>query len=167
MSYWVEVFGPENILCMDAAPTESNQVISPKVFETFALPYTFELHEKTLAMGARMFTTHVCGDQDLNLEYWQQIPMGNPGVMSFGHEVDLDKLKRMFGERCVIAGNVEPARIQFGTAAEVYELCRHAILKGKDSPRGYILMSGCELAPDTPPYNLYVMKKTVEDFGYY
>jgi hypothetical protein len=112
MSHRVEVFGLENILCMDAATTESNQVISPKVFEAFALPYAVELRQKTLAMAARMFTKHVCGDQ-------------------------------------------------------IYELCKQAILKGKDSPRGYILMSGCELAPDTPPYNLYVMKKAVEDFGYY
>lgn len=167
MAHWVEVFGAENVLCMDAAPTESNQVISPKVFETFALPYTVELHEKTLAIGPRMFTTHVCGEQNLNLKYWQKVPMGNPGVMSFGHEVDLDRLKKMFGDKCVIAGNVEPARIQFGTPAEVYQLCKQAILKGKDSPKGYIFMPGCDLAPDTPPYNVYTMKKAVEDFGRY
>jgi uroporphyrinogen decarboxylase len=166
-SWWIDVFGSENILCMDGAPTEANQVISPKQFETFSLPYIVEVHEKVLSMGARLFSTHVCGEQNLNLESWQRVPMGNPGIMSFGQEVDLGKAKKMFGEKCIIAGNVEPARIQFGSGREVYELCKETILKGKDSPRGYIFMTGCELPPDTPPYNVFMMKKAVEDVGYY
>jgi len=166
-SYWVEVFGADKILCMDGAPTEANQVISAKQFETFSLPYLVEVHEKVLAMGVKRFSTHVCGEQNLNLEHWQKVPMGDPGIMSFGHEVDLDKAKKMFGEKCIIAGNIEPAVVQSGTAKEVYELSKEVIMKGKDSPRGYIFMPGCELPPDAPPYNIYVMKKALEDFGSY
>ena len=167
ISYWVEVFGPEKIVYMDGAPTEANQVISARQFETFSLPYVIEVHERALAMGIKRFSTHVCGEQNLNLEHWQKVPMGDAGIMSFGHEVDLGKAKAMFGERCIIAGNIEPSRIQLGSASEVYELCKEAIMKGKDSPKGYVFMPGCELPPDTPPYNVYVMKKAVEDFGYY
>ena len=164
---WVSVFGAERVMCTGGAPTESNVLISPKQFETFSLPYIIELHEKAFAMGIKRFSEHVCGEHNLNLEYWKQVPMGDHGIMSFGHEVDLDKAKKMFGEKCIIAGNMEPARLQLSTPAEVYELCKQAILKGKDAPLGYIFMPGCELAPDTPPYNVYVMKKALEDFGYY
>ncbi len=167
ISYWIEVFGAEKIVYMDGAPTEANQVISPKQFETFSLPYIVEVHEKAISMGVKRLSTHVCGEQNLNMELWQKVPMGDSGIMSFGHEVDLNKAKKMFGERCIIAGNVEPGRIQLGSPSEVYELCKEAIDKGKDSPRGYVFMPGCELPPDAPPYNVYVMKKAVEAFGYY
>jgi uroporphyrinogen decarboxylase len=167
VAHWVDVFGPEKVMCTGGAPTESNVLISPKQFETFSLPYIIELHEKAFAMGVKRFSEHVCGEHNLNLEYWQQVPMGDHGIMSFGHEVDLEKAKKMFGENCIIAGNMEPATLQLGTPGEVYELCKQTILKGKDAPMGYIFMPGCELPPDTPPYNLYVMKKAVEDFGYY
>jgi uroporphyrinogen-III decarboxylase len=33
--------------------------------------------------------------------------------------------------------------------------------------RRFILMTGCELPVDTPPYNLWAMRKAVNDFGYY
>ncbi|OPY74245.1 MAG: methylcobalamin:coenzyme M methyltransferase [Syntrophorhabdus sp. PtaU1.Bin058] len=167
ISYWIEVFGAEKVIYMDGAPTEANQIMSAKQFETFSLPYIIEVHERALFMGVKRFSTHVCGEQNLNLELWQKVPMGDAGIMSFGHEVDLNKVKRMFGDRCIIAGNVEPSRIQLGSPSEVYELCKKAIIDGKDSPRGYIFMPGCELPPDAPPYNIYTMKKAVDDFGSY
>jgi hypothetical protein len=54
-----------------------------------------------------------------------------------------------------------------GTPGAVYELCREAIAKGRRAPGGYALMQGCEVPANTPPYNLYVMRKAVEDFGSY
>jgi uroporphyrinogen-III decarboxylase len=42
-----------------------------------------------------------------------------------------------------------------------------AIEKGKHAPRGYALMQGCEVPVNTPLYNLYIMKKAVNNFGWY
>jgi uroporphyrinogen decarboxylase len=104
----------------------------------------------------------------LNLQYWAQIPMGNPGLASISPEVDLTTAIRHFGDTCVIAGNVEPQVIQNGTPQQVYELCKEAILKAKHAaPRGYMLMAGCEVPVMAPPYNFYMMKKAVDDFGWY
>jgi uroporphyrinogen decarboxylase len=125
------------------------------------------VHERALKMGIKLFSTHICGEQNLNLKCWQEVPMGEPGIMTFGHEVDLNKAKEMFGEKCIIGGNVNPTKIQFGTGREVYNLCKEAIEKGKESAKGYVLMPGCELPPEAPPYNVYMMRKAVEDFGYY
>jgi uroporphyrinogen-III decarboxylase len=49
----------------------------------------------------------------------------------------------------------------------VYQLSKRAIEKGKKAPRGYMLMSGCEIPPMSPPYNVYMMTKAVNDFGWY
>jgi uroporphyrinogen decarboxylase len=164
--YWVDTFGPEHVLPFAGAPTESNQIISPKQFEEFCLPHQRELHEKLFALGLKHIHTHICGEQNLNLPYWAQIPMGDPGTVSFGHEVDLDTASRYFPND-IIMGNVEPAVIQTGTPEEVYELSRICIEKGKKHRAGFILAAGCELPPKAPPYNVWIMRKAINDFGWY
>ena len=165
--YWVNRFESKNILAQNAVPTSSNQVISPRQFAEFFLPYEVELHKKILAMGVKHIFCHVCGDQNLNLEYWKDIPMGDPGILSFGNEVDLITATKYFGDKCIIAGNISPTIIQSGTPHEVYELSRQCIEKAKYSPRGFILTPGCGLSPMAPPYNVYMMKKAVSDLGWY
>ncbi len=165
--YWVDNFPPSRIMAQNTAPTTSNQVISPKQFETFFFPYQRELHEKILAMGVRHIFCHICGEQNLNLPYWAQVPMGNPGIVSFGHEIDLTTAIEYFGDTSIIAGNVEPVVFQMGTPQQVYELCRQSIEKGKNALRGYILTPGCGLPPTAPPYNIYMMTKAVRDSGWY
>jgi uroporphyrinogen decarboxylase len=165
--YWVETFGAENVGVQIWEPLASNQIISPRLFEKFVLPYQKELHEKILAMGLRYILCHICGEQNLNLPYWAQVPMGNPGIISIGREIDVTSAIRYFGETNIIAGNIEPALLQTGTSREVYELCRQTIEKGKLAPRGFALMQGCEVPVNTPPYNLYTMRKAIDDFGWY
>jgi uroporphyrinogen decarboxylase len=64
-------------------------------------------------------------------------------------------------------GNIEPAIIQSGTPQQVYELSRICIEKGKKIPGGFILAAGCELPPKAPPYNVWMMTKAINDFGWY
>jgi len=164
--YWVDTFGPEHIIPLTGAPTESNQIISPKQFEEFGLPYQKEVHEKVLAMGVKHIYIHICGEQNLNLPLWAQIPMGDPGIISFGHEVDLDTASKYFPND-IILGNVEPAVIQTGTPEEVYEISRICIEKGMKHRAGFILAPGCEMPTKAPPYNVWMMRKAINDFGWY
>jgi len=165
--YWADTFDPQRIMVYVPAPAETNQIISPKHFETFSLPHLKELHEGILGMGIKHIFCHICGEQDLNLPYWAQVPMGDPGIVSVGHETDLTTAIEYFGDTSVIAGNVEPATFQVGTPQEVYELSRQCIEKAKHAPRGFILMPGCGLPPFAPPYNVFMMKKAINDFGWY
>jgi len=165
--FWADTFGAERVTPYSWAPTESNKVVSPKQFKEFAFPYIKEFHEKVLAMGVRQFMCHICGEQTANLPYWSQVPMGNPGIVTFGHEVDLTTAINYFGDKCIIAGNIEPQIIQNGTPQQVYELARQCIDKAKYAPKGFILTAECELPPIAPPYNVYMMKKAVMDFGWY
>ena len=165
--YWVKTLGhPERMVPFTAAPTESNQIISPRHFQEFCLPYQKEVHEKILAMGIKHINIHICGDQNLNLPYWAQIPRGDPGILSFGHEVDLDTAFKYFPHD-IIVGNVEPAVIQLGPPEKVYELSRMCIEKGKRYTGGFALSPSCELPPYAPPYNVWIMRKAINDFGWY
>jgi uroporphyrinogen decarboxylase len=167
VSLWVDTFGTHRVNIQVWEPLASNQIISPKQFEQLVLPYHIEFHERMLAKGVGHILCHICGEQNLNLPLWTQVPMGNHGIISIGKEVDIKTAIDYFGDKCVIAGNIEPAMLQTGTPSQIYELCREAIEKGKHSPHGYALMQGCEVPVNTPPYNLYVMRKAIKDFGWY
>jgi len=164
---WTDTFGAENVIPNLWEPIAANDIISPRQFEQFVLPYIKETNEKMLTMGIRHILYHICGEQNANLPFWAQIPMGDPGLVTFGHQVKLSKAVELFGDSCIILGNVDSSLIQTGTPQQVYDACRDAILAGKHSPRGFMLMSGCELPPMSSPYNVHMMKKAIEDFGSY
>jgi len=165
--FWADTFGAENVIPNLWEPIAANDIISPKQFEQFALPYIKETNEQMLAMGIKHILYHICGEQNANMPLWAQIPMGDPGLVTFGHQVTLTKAIEHFGDSCIILGNVDSSLIQTGTPQQVYETCRDAILEAKDAPRGFMLMSGCELPPMSAPYNVFMMKKAIEDFGRY
>jgi len=158
-------FPPAEMLTYLAAPTASNQMLSPRFFETFVLPYQKKLHEKILQTGIRHIYCHICGEQNKNLPLWREIPMGNPGIVSFGHEVAIETAVNFFGSDCIIAGNIEPAVIHLGQPEEVYRLSMTALARGSQAPRGYILMPGCGIPPNVPTENLLMLKKAAVDFS--
>ena len=165
--HWVATFGKGLVSIQIWEPLANNRIISPRQFEEFVLPYQVELHEKILGEGIRYILCHICGEQNLNLPQWQQVPMGEPGIVSIGKEIEIEKAIEYFGKTSIIAGNIEPSFIQTGTPREVYEACRMVIEAGKRVPFGYAFMEGCEVPVNTPPYNYYSMRKALEDFGKY
>ena len=164
--YYKDTFGTEGVLPMDWEPMSANEIISPAQFEEFALPYIKEVHEKVLAMGFQSMFMHICGEHNANLPYWKQIPMGDPGIVSIGHEIDLLTASEYF-PRDIIMGNLEPAILQSGTAEEVYNATQKVVEKGKQCSGGYIFVPGCEMPPMAPLDNIRAMNKAVEDFGWY
>lgn len=164
--YMRDIFGTDGVLPAGGEPSASNDVISPKHFEQYAFPYLKKVYEKVLAMGFKHICIHICGEQNLNLPYWAQIPFGAPGLISIGHEVDLETAAKYFPDD-IIVGNLEPAIIQTQTPEEVYEACRKVIEKGKKCSGGYVLSPGCELPPMAPVDNVMAMTKAINDFGWY
>jgi len=164
--YLKDKLGTERFIPWFGDPTAANQVISPGQFEKYALPYTKCLHQEVLSMGFKHILCHICGEQNENYPYWAQIPMGDPGLISVSHEVDLERAIQYFPND-IIVGNIEPATIQTGTPEEVYELTMKVIEKGKKAPGGFMLAPGCEYPPKTPPLNAFMIMKALDDFGRY
>ena len=164
--YYKDTFGTETVLPFIGEPSVSNQIISPRQFEKFALPYIKELCEALLDMGYKHLFVHICGEQNLNLPYWAQIPFGDPGIVSVGHEVDIKKAAEYFPND-IIMGNLEPAIIQMNTAEEVYEATKQLVEEGKKISGGYLFSPGCELPPMAPIENVRAITKAIDDFGWY
>lgn len=163
---WKETYGTEGVLPLFGEPSCSNQVISPKQFEAFAMPCMKEVADNLLEMGYTHLWAHVCGEHNKNLEHWAKINWGDPGIISTPHEVELEKMDEFFPND-IIFGNIEPAIIQTKTAEEVYEATRDMVERGKKLNAGYIFSQGCELPPMAPVENIKAMQQAVEDFGYY
>ena len=167
VGYWADTFGPERIIPQFWEPLASNLIISPKQFEEFVLPYLMESSKKILNMGVKHILFHICGEQNSNLPLWAQVPMGDPGLCSFGEETDINQAIEYFGDKSIIIGNVDPRVLLTGSPLEIYDICRDTITKGKKAPRGFMLSSGCEVSPETPGYHVYMMQKAIQDFGGY
>jgi uroporphyrinogen decarboxylase len=168
VEHWLRTFGAEKISLREGMPVESNQLISPKQLETFALPYEIELHQRIFGLGLKRFDLiHLCGEQNLNLPSWAKVPMGERSLISFGHEVDIDVAIQSLGKDCIIGGNINTSLLQAGRPEEVYEACHRAIEKGKLAPQGFALMPGCDIPSMAPSYNIFSMRKAVNDFGWY
>ncbi len=167
LKVWVDAFGTDQLFVWMSSPSESNQVISPKFFEKFALAWHIEYHERLKDLGIRRFGFHICGEQNKNLPIFAEAsPWKHPAVLSFGHEVDIESAAKIFPHD-IIFGNIEPAIIQTARPATIYEQCRKIIEKGKKAPGGFILGPGCGLPPTAPPVNVYAMTRATLDFGWY
>ena len=164
--YYVSEFGAQQLMAFSGEATASNMLISPKQFENFVLPYLQKVSSRVIELGVGSFFMHICGEQNKNLKYWQQVPMTKQTVVSVGREVDLTTAMEMFPEQ-IVAGNVDPTLIQEGRAEEVLAQSRECIEKGKYHKGGYVLMAGCDLPPQAPPVNVFQLVKAAREFGRY
>ena len=163
----MDKYGPENCSLFSPHPAESNQLISPALFEKFCLPYIKELFDFYLQAGVRQILVHLCGNHTGNLKYWLEMDLPERTMFSIGHEMDLENTSRALGERYVLAGNISNAILQAGSPEEVYETVKNCLLTGKKHPGGYVLMPACEIAPGTPEENLEAIEAAIYDYGFY
>jgi len=163
---YADLFGTDRLIPQVGGPSHSNQIISPNHFDQFCFPYIKELHEKVREMGYKHFFFHCCGEQNANFPLWAKCEMGDPGIISVGHEIDLQRVAEYF-PRDIAFGNLEPAIIQVGPPEKIYEASKEIILKGKKILGGFIFSAGCELPPKAPPYHVWMMTKAINDFGWY
>ena len=164
--YFKSIYGIEGVLPMGGEATTDNRLISAKQFEEFALPYLKEAYQKVLDMGYKVIYSHICGEQNANLPFWAQIPMGEPGIISIGHEIEIETAAEYFPDH-IILGNLEPAKLQVETPEEIYEASRDLIERGKKIAGGFIYSPGCGMPPMAPIENMMAMTRAVNDFGWY
>jgi uroporphyrinogen decarboxylase len=146
---------------------ESNQLISPKHIEQFALPAHVEYIAGLNTLGITRYFFHICGDQERNLQFLSEISSWpHPAVISIGHEVDLREAARSFPND-IIYGNIDPRIIQSGSPQEVYNESRKTIEIGKTIRGGFILAPGCDLPVTASRENVFAMARAVKDAGIY
>jgi uroporphyrinogen decarboxylase len=144
--------GVDAILLCD--PNTSGAMISPEDFVAFAQPSLRECGKTVKNAGGR-FMVYICEDTTDRL---REISETGADAFSLDHAVDLPSAANTIGDRMVLIGNIDPARILFnGTKEQVYDTCSTRI-KEMEGKR-YILSAGCDLMPGTPLQNVQMMHK--------
>ncbi|MDR1728146.1 MAG: uroporphyrinogen decarboxylase family protein [Acidobacteriota bacterium] len=144
-------------------PMSSCTVVSPATFREYSLPCLKELVDFIKGKG-KVPVIHICGD---TTEIWDDIADLGVGGFSVDNVVDLKKCCRAIGGRTKMLGNVDPSTVMYaGTPADVRRKTLECILAAYDSPKGYVVMSGCSLPVESPQENVAAMMDAVRDVGY-
>jgi len=159
-------FGSRNCTARISAPMDSNNLISARIFESFALPYLKQVNQALMERGVKRFSVHICGNHEENLEAWTQLPWPPRTIFSIG-EMDIHRISEAFGHNHIIGGNISTTLLALGSHEEVFEAARFCIEQGKDLPGGFILMPACTVPVLAPPLNIQAMVKAAREFGRY
>lgn len=166
--YMIDKFGAEKASAFTAYPLESHQLIPPKYFEQFSLPYTKEIIETLSDWGVDRMIVHLCGNHTNNLDYWiKDIEVPKRTVFTIGTEMDILETAERLGDDYIIGGNVRNSTLNNKKPKDVYEESKGIIEKMKDFPGGFILMPDCGLSPLTPSCNVDAMLRAAKDCGNY
>jgi len=142
----------------------SNDFISPDMFKRLSFPSLKMMVEKLAAVGIDC-VLHLDGNWDLNLEILRELPAGRV-VAQFDGGTDIFRAKEIIGDRICIYGDVPAGMLALADPAEVDEYC-HRLIEEVGKGGGFILGSGCEVAPNAKPENVRTMLHAVEKYGYY
>jgi uroporphyrinogen decarboxylase len=130
-------------------PLASASVAAPKTYRALALPGTRRLVERLHRLDLDVLL-HVCGEITPILE---DLAATGADLLSFDR-AGVAEVRDAVGDRMRLAGNVSPVTILSGRAEEAFEETRRAIREGMGAPRGFVLSTGCEVPPGSPPENL-------------
>lgn len=144
-------------------PMSSCTVVNPKLFREFSLPYLRQLVDFIKSRN-KMPVIHICGETKF---IWEDIADMGVAGFSVDNVVDLKKCCATIGHKTKILGHVDPASVVYaGTPEDVRRETLKCILDAYDSPKGYVVMSGCSLPVETPFTNIDAMMNTVREVGY-
>lgn len=146
-------------------PISSTTLIRVSQFEKFSLPFlSSNIKTATEATGSAP-SIHICGKSK---GLWNLIV--DTGVSSFSIDniEDIEEAKKIIGDRVTIVGNVPPVEvINMGTKEEIYASVRECIRKGYNSPKGYILATGCDIPMLTKDENIEFFMEAGRKYGSY
>jgi uroporphyrinogen decarboxylase len=156
-----------DFLCVGGSGTLIFQ--TPEIFRRLAFPAVKRAIELATAAGIPT-QVHSCGPErelvrilaeetDLTvIDPLEPPPMG---------DCDLAELKRLYGSRIVLKGNLHTTSVMLrGTARDVIQASRKAIDEAADGG-GFILSTGDQCGRDTPDENIRAMVETARTYGRY
>ena len=141
--------------------TSSPDFIAPRLFRERILPHHTALIAALHAAGAEATVMHICGRA---LPIVGDVAAAGCDVMDIDSQVDPGAAGRVAGDMA-LRGNIEPAGVLlYGTPALVDERVREALAAAGGNPR-FILGSGCDVPPDTPPEHIEALVRAGRRYG--
>ncbi len=135
------------------------EMISPDMYEKFALPYEKKIVEIAHAAGLP-YALHICGNTETILDKMLQT---GADAFELDYKTDVRKVFNTFHDKATLIGNIDPSGVlALGNTDDVRKKTLELLNIYKGSNR-FILNAGCALPSNTPPENLEVMIKTARE----
>lgn len=155
-------------LLMLGGSVASMSVVSPDLYRRYALPWLRRVTE--LAHGYGVLTgVHMCGRSKAALPILAEsgIDLLEPLESPPGGDVLLAEVKKQYGDRFVIKGNVNTFQtLAKGTPDDVVAEARKVIADAGEGG-GLILSTGDQVSGDTPEENFVALIRTAQEYGVY
>ena len=156
-----EVLGP--IPTTFADPVACSDILSDKQFDEFSMPHFKRMVDGIEEIMGKCPGGHICGS---SRKLWDKIAKAGVPSFSIDNCEDLSDAKEEFGDRMVLIGNVPPVDIiKEGSIDAVIAACKDSLLNGADSPKGFILSSGCQVPIGTPRENIEAFIYATRKYG--
>jgi len=155
-------------LLMFGGSVASMSVVSPDLYRRYALPWLRRATD--LARGYGVYTgVHMCGRSKAALPMLADsgIDLLEPLESPPGGDVQLAEVKRQYGDRFIIKGNVNTFQtLAQGTPEDVVAEARKVIADAGEGG-GLILSTGDQVSGDTPEENFCALIETAREYGVY
>lgn len=145
-----------------ADPVSSSSLLHKEQYEEFSLPYFKRNVDFIKSQGAGC-GLHICGN---SRELWDDLNTSGIGTFGLDNIEDMAEAKEVLGPHMCIQGNVPPVDVMLlGTPQDVLRSARECIRKAYDSPKGFVLTSGCQMPVGTPAANMIALMDAARIFG--
>ena len=133
------------------------------MYDEYAFPYQERLANAVYEITGNKPVCHICGKSK---ELWEDLGRLNISGYSVDNVEDIGELKEILGDKMLIIGNIAPVEVMnLGTVDDVIEAVKTCIIKAADSPKGYLLHTGCDVPIKTPLSNLEAYIYAVKKYG--
>jgi uroporphyrinogen decarboxylase len=125
-------------------------MISPEMYEKFAMPYEKELVDEAHRCGLP-YLLHICGDTRLILSQMNKLGLD---AVELDYKTPIENIYEVFGKTTTVFGTVDPSGvIALGTPEMVREESIKILNIYRNSPR-LVLGAGCAIPPMAPEKNI-------------
>lgn len=139
------------------------------MFRELALPMVQDVTKRCRAEGIPS-QIHSCGPEALLVRICAEetdLDVIDPLEIPPMGDVDLAEIKRLYGHRLVLKGNLHTTTVMLrGTESEVREASRQAI-RAAGAGGSFILSTGDQCGRDTPDANIHAMIEATKIYGQY
>jgi uroporphyrinogen decarboxylase len=143
-------------------PLASASVISPYAYKKFALPSEQALI-KYLHRYDLDIILHICGETEPILGL---LPDTGADLISVD-KVDLSIVLETLSPTIRIVGNFNTSTLAFSSPEEIASQVREMVLLGKQSLKGYVVSTGCEVPIATPPAHIKTFIQSAKEVAWY
>ncbi len=138
-------------------------MVSPKVYQTYALPYQIQLAQETKKIGVPL-AIHICGKTDKILEKWVTT---EAEIFEIDHKTDFGKARELTAGKICLLGNLDCSGVLIEGSPELVEEKAKEVIDICMPDSGFILSSGCLIGANTSPENMQALADSAKKYGVY